>query len=79
VDREQNTDGNSGIYAGFESGSSRAEPAKNPAAKKTKKQTAKKIQTEEGRRDFSAKRSKKTPRKKTEFQTACFPPLSFRR
>jgi hypothetical protein len=55
ADQEQKTGCNSGIYAGFESGSWRAEPAKNPAAKKTKKKIAKKIQTQEGRTDFRPK------------------------
>jgi hypothetical protein len=43
------------------------------------KEEADKEKFQEGRRTFRVKRSKKTPGKKTEFQTACFPPLSFRR
>jgi hypothetical protein len=79
ADQEEKTCGNGGIYAGLEGGSWRAKPVKNTTAKKTEKQTAKKTKSEEGRRTFSVKWSKKMPRKKTEFQTACFPPLSFRR
>jgi hypothetical protein len=49
-----------------------------PERRKRKKKTAKKTKSAEGSRTFSGKWSKKMPRKKTEFQTACSTPLSFR-
>jgi len=49
------------------------------AGRKPKKKNWKKTKKRRRKKSFKAKRWKKTPPKKTEFQTAGFPILSFRR
>jgi hypothetical protein len=50
-----------------------------PGGEENEKKDPEENPTRRRKKSFRAKWAKKTSRKKTEFQTATFPPLSFRR
>lgn len=73
ADQDQTTRCSSGICGGLAKVSSCAETAKNPAAKKTKKKTRKKIQPEEGRRVLGRSGRRKRHGRKRNFKPPLFP------